>query len=76
VQRPDVSLGTLIADGTGSVTTFPWVFLFPAGVLVLIVVCANLIGDGLRDALDPGSRPARRRSAGRFAPALRKRRRT
>lgn len=61
VQRPDVSLGTLIADGTGSVTTFPWVFLFPAGVLVLIVLCANLIGDGLRDALDPGSRPARRR---------------
>jgi peptide/nickel transport system permease protein len=61
VQRPDVSLGTLIADGTGSVTTFPWVFLFPAGVLVLIVLCANLIGDGLRDAIDPGARPARRR---------------
>lgn len=60
VQRPDVSLGTLIADGTGSVTTFPWVFLFPAGVLVLIVLCANLVGDGLRDALDPAIRPARR----------------
>ena len=54
VQPPDVSLGTLIADGTTSVTTFPWVFLFPAGVLVLIVFCANLIGDGLRDAVDPG----------------------
>ena len=61
VQPPDVSLGTLIADGTRSVTTFPWVFLFPAGVLVLIVLCANLIGDGLRDALDPAARPARRR---------------
>lgn len=60
VQPPDVSLGTLIADGTRSVTTFPWVFLFPAGVLVLIVFCANLVGDGLRDALDPGVRPARR----------------
>ena len=55
VQPPDVSLGTLIADGTKSATTFPWVFLFPAGVLVLIVLCANLIGDGLRDALDPAS---------------------
>ena len=55
VQPPDVSLGTLIADGTKSATTFPWVFLFPAGVLVLILVCANLTGDGLRDALDPGS---------------------
>ena len=65
VQRPDVSLGTLIADGTGSVTTFPWVFLFPAGVLVLIVLCANLVGDGLRDALDPGARPARKGRKGR-----------
>ena len=31
VQPPDVSLGTLIADGTKSATTFPWVFLFPPG---------------------------------------------
>lgn len=61
VQPPDVSLGTLIADGTKSATTFPWVFLFPAGVLVLILVCANLTGDGLRDALDPGSANLRRR---------------
>ncbi|MEE2854607.1 MAG: ABC transporter permease [Actinomycetota bacterium] len=55
IQPPDVSLGTLIANGTQSATTFPWVFLFPAGVLVLILVCANLTGDGLRDAFDPGS---------------------
>jgi glutathione transport system permease protein len=61
VQPPDVSLGTLIADGTKSATTFPWVFLFPAGVLVLILVCANLTGDGLRDALDPGSATLRQR---------------
>jgi peptide/nickel transport system permease protein len=61
IQPPDVSLGTLIADGTPSVTTFPWVFLFPAGVLVLIVLCANVIGDGLRDAIDPSAKPARRR---------------
>jgi peptide/nickel transport system permease protein len=61
VQPPDVSLGTLIADGTRSLSTFPWVFLFPAGFLVLIVLCANLIGDGLRDAIDPAARPARRK---------------
>jgi glutathione transport system permease protein len=61
IQPPDVSLGTLIADGTNSATTFPWVFLFPAGVLVLIVMCANLIGDGLRDAVDPGAGGLRRR---------------
>jgi peptide/nickel transport system permease protein len=63
IQPPDVSLGTLIADGTNSATTFPWVFLFPAGVLVLIVLCANLVGDGLRDALDPDSHKPRRRRA-------------
>ena len=60
IQPPDVSLGTLIADGTKSATTFPWVFLFPAGVLVTIVLCANLVGDGLRDAIDPDSRKPRR----------------
>lgn len=59
IQPPDVSLGTLIADGTQSATTFPWVFLFPAGVLVLILVCANLTGDGLRDAFDPTSGASR-----------------
>lgn len=60
IQPPDVSLGTLIADGTASAITFPWVFLFPAGTLILILVCANLAGDGLRDALDPASTTLRR----------------
>ncbi|WP_231995433.1 ABC transporter permease, partial [Mycobacterium sp. 1274756.6] len=60
IQPPDVSLGTLIADGTASAITFPWVFLFPAGVLIVILVCANLAGDGLRDALDPQSLTLRR----------------
>lgn len=68
IQPPDVSLGTLIAAGTPSVTTFPWVFLFPAGVLVLIVMCANVIGDGLRDAIDPSATPA-------LSPRARRRRR-
>lgn len=72
VQPPDVSLGTLIAEGTRSVTTFPWVFLFPAGMLVLIVLCANLVGDGLRDALDPGARPAPSRSRRRAQKAERR----
>jgi peptide/nickel transport system permease protein len=63
VQPPDVSLGTLIAEGTPSVTTFPWVFLFPGSALILIVLCANLAGDGLRDAIDPSSKPSRRKKA-------------
>jgi peptide/nickel transport system permease protein len=56
VQPPDVSLGTLIADGTKSAVTYPWLFLFAAGLLVVIVLAVNLVGDGLRDALDPTSR--------------------
>ncbi|MFI6319991.1 ABC transporter permease [Nonomuraea sp. NPDC050556] len=55
VQPPDVSLGTLIADGTYKATTHTWLFAFPAGMLLLLVLAINLIGDGLRDAIDPGS---------------------
>jgi peptide/nickel transport system permease protein len=55
VQPPDVSLGTLIADGTPAAVTYPWLFAFAAGLLVAIVLAVNLVGDGLRDALDPTS---------------------
>ncbi|MFG2072353.1 ABC transporter permease [Nonomuraea maritima] len=55
IQPPDVSLGTLIAAGSDNATGYPWLFAFPAGLLVLLVLSVNLIGDGLRDALDPGS---------------------
>ena len=53
IQPPDVSLGTLIADGTNFALTFPWMFLFAAGLLILTVLSVSLVGDGLRDALDP-----------------------
>jgi peptide/nickel transport system permease protein len=55
IQPPDVSLGTLIADGSSSATTYGWLFGFPGGLLVMIVLAVNLVGDGLRDALDPSS---------------------
>ncbi len=61
VQPPDVSLGTLIADGTRSALTFPWLFLFAGGLLVAFVLAVNLVGDALRDAVDPQSRSARAR---------------
>ncbi|MEU3825889.1 ABC transporter permease subunit [Streptomyces sp. SID486] len=60
VQPPDVSLGTLIASGTGAAITYPWMFFFAAGLLVVFVLAVNLVGDGLRDALDPTSRGAAR----------------
>ncbi len=60
VQPPDVSLGTLIERGTNSALTSPWLFL-PAGTLLVItVLAANLAGDGLRDAVDPNAKRARK----------------
>jgi len=55
VQAPDVSLGTLIAEGTGAALTYPWLFMFAGASLVLTVLSVSFIGDGLRDAFDPGS---------------------
>lgn len=52
VQPPDVSLGTIIADGTDSALNFPWLF-YPAGILLILTVMAvAFVGDGLRDAMD------------------------
>ncbi|MFI9233625.1 ABC transporter permease [Streptomyces rimosus] len=61
VQPPDVSLGTVIADNTNMAASYPWLFFFPAGCLVLIGVSLAFVGDGLRDALDPDSVGARAR---------------
>ncbi|MEW1750826.1 ABC transporter permease [Streptomyces angustmyceticus] len=61
VQAPDVSLGTVIADNTTNASTYPWLFFFPAGCLVLIGVSISFIGDGLRDALDPNASGAKAR---------------
>ena len=60
IQAPDVSLGTLIGAGTDSALTFPWLFFFAAGFLVAAVLAVNLVGDGLRDALDSSSGQAPR----------------
>lgn len=55
VKTPDVSLGSLLADGADTINSAPWLFAFPALLLVLLTVSMTLIGDGLRDALDPTS---------------------
>jgi peptide/nickel transport system permease protein len=59
VQPPDASLGTLLADGTPFAFTHWWMFYFAAGLVVVIVLSVNAIGDGLRDALDPSSGSSR-----------------
>ena len=55
VSAPDVSLGTLIAEGTSAALTYPWLFLFAGSILIFTVLAVSFIGDGLRDAFDPGS---------------------
>jgi peptide/nickel transport system permease protein len=62
VQPPDVSLGTLIAEGTRSAFTFPWLFMFAGGLLVVTTLAVSVVGDGLRDALDPASTRRGRRA--------------
>ena len=53
LQPPDTSLGVLISLGQAAREFYPLQLIFPAGALVLIVLAFNLLGDGLRDALDP-----------------------
>ncbi|RLQ92973.1 oligopeptide ABC transporter permease [Planomicrobium sp. Y74] len=53
LQAPDASLGTLINDGYKLIQYQPHIIAIPAFVLSLIMIAFNLIGDGLRDALDP-----------------------
>lgn len=62
VQPPDVSLGSLIAEGTASALTYPWLFMFAGSALILAVLAVSFIGDGLRDAFDPGSNKSKKKS--------------
>jgi peptide/nickel transport system permease protein len=55
IQPPDVSLGTLLSAGSSAAVTRPWLFVFPSAVLILTVLATSLIGDALRDAVDPTS---------------------
>jgi peptide/nickel transport system permease protein len=59
VQPPDVSLGTVLASSQDLATVYPHVFMFGAGLLVLTVLCVSVIGDALRDAIDPTSGASR-----------------
>ena len=51
-QEPHASLGTLIAEGAGEMEAAPWILLVPGVFLALLLLSLNMLGDGLRDALD------------------------
>jgi peptide/nickel transport system permease protein len=56
VQPPDASWGTIIKDGLGLLYTRPIVALTPGLFIVVTAVALNLLGDAVRDALDPKAR--------------------
>lgn len=53
VQPPDASWGTIINDGLGLLYTRPAVAIAPGAAIAVTAVALNLLGDGVRDALDP-----------------------
>jgi len=58
VQQPTASWGNIMQDGSGSVATLWWLSVFPGLMIVLTVMAFNIVGDGLRDALDPRQLPS------------------
>ena len=59
VTSPDVSLGLLISNYQDAFTTRPWLFWYPGLFIIVIALCINFIGDGLRYAFDPKQRRIR-----------------
>ena len=53
LQAPEISLGVLISMGQQNMDFYPSQLFFPCLILCVIVMAFNLLGDGLRDALDP-----------------------
>ena len=56
-QPPTPSWGTMINEGRTFLNTAPWISVFPGLSIMGAVLAFNLLGDGLRDVLDPRSRP-------------------
>jgi len=52
IQEPQTSLGKLVNSGMPFMAGAPWMLLFPAFLLAVILMCFNFLGDGLRDLLD------------------------
>jgi len=53
IQPPEASWGNMISDGQSYLVSSPWLVAFPGGAIVLAMIGFSLLGDGLRDALDP-----------------------
>ncbi len=56
VPLPTASWGILASDGANKLLSYPYQLLFPSLLICITMLCFNLMGDGLRDALDPRMR--------------------
>jgi oligopeptide transport system permease protein len=56
INPPDASWGSMAFDGRAAYTTHPSMLVIPSVAIAVLVLCANFIADGLRDALDPRTR--------------------
>ena len=55
-QPPDAEWGRMLADGRNYITRSPWILIFPGLAIVITVLGFNILGDGIRDVLDPRQR--------------------
>lgn len=62
IPAPAASWGNMIAEGREALVHAPWIATFPGLAIVLAVIGCNLLGDGLRDALDPAAQAQPRRT--------------
>jgi peptide/nickel transport system permease protein len=53
VQPPDASWGNILSDGRAFLFDAPWLFAIPGTAILVVVLAFNLVGEGLRDALNP-----------------------
>jgi peptide/nickel transport system permease protein len=53
VPPPTSTWGSIVNDGREALRNAPWITIFPGLMIVIAVMSFNLLGDGLRDALDP-----------------------
>ncbi len=56
VQPPDAEWGDMLGRGRNELFRAPWLMIFPGLAITLTVLAFNLLGDGIRDGLDPKSR--------------------
>jgi peptide/nickel transport system permease protein len=59
VQPPNASWGNILSDGRAFLFDAPWLFVIPGAAILVVVLAFNLVGEGLRDALNPRLRRMR-----------------